>query len=194
MARREAHALCICHGGAILSTRSSESLASLLLVQRVAPAPVDPLKPRAFWALATRTSSLGALLGKTASQSEAELGLEASLSEQVAGRLGVSSQLGPSLEELAERGISAVTGVDESYPSRLRDRLHDGAPPVLYVAGDAALLAEPMLGIVGSRNVDEEGADVARAAARAAVRHRHGVASGGAKGVRSEEQQSELQS
>src|SRR3546814_2417153 len=106
MARREAHALCICHGGAILSTRSSESLASLLLVQRVAPAPVDPLKPRDFWALATRTSSLGALLGKTASQIEAELGLEASLSEQVAGRLGVSSQLGPSLEELAERGIS----------------------------------------------------------------------------------------
>jgi DNA processing protein len=43
-----------------------------------------------------------------------------------------------------------VPFVDERYPRQLRDC--PGAPPVLYVAGDTAVLNDPQLAIVGSRN------------------------------------------
>ena len=54
---------------------------------------------------------------------------------------------------------------------------------MLYIVGDPTLLSADLLGVVGSREVSEEGADVARRAAAEAVLHRHGVISGGAKGV-----------
>jgi predicted Rossmann fold nucleotide-binding protein DprA/Smf involved in DNA uptake len=54
---------------------------------------------------------------------------------------------------------------------------------VLYGAGDAGLLALPAIGIVGSRSVSDEGAEVARSAGRAAAGEGLSVVSGGAHGV-----------
>jgi predicted Rossmann fold nucleotide-binding protein DprA/Smf involved in DNA uptake len=44
-------------------------------------------------------------------------------------------------------------------------------------------LTSPLIGVVGSRNVDEAGADVARRVAEVATRLDAGIVSGGAKGV-----------
>src|SRR5690606_7807722 len=87
------------------------------------------------------------------------------------------------LDALQERGVWAITPFDAQYPAILKDRLGPAAPPVLYGAGDADLLASPGIGIVGSRDVTEEGAEVARSAARAASRGRRSVISGGARGT-----------
>src|SRR5207244_24857 len=72
---------------------------------------------------------------------------------------------------------------DDGYPAALMSRLGTGAPPLLYVAGPADLLATGALGIVGSRDVAPAAADVAQQAARSAVANDLAVVSGGAKGV-----------
>jgi DNA processing protein len=57
-----------------------------------------------------------------------------------------------------------VSFVDERYPLQLRDV--PGAPAVLYVVGDATVLNDPQLAIVGSRNPTAGGRDTAREFAR----------------------------
>lgn len=87
------------------------------------------------------------------------------------------------LEELAGRGIWVRTVADEGYPERLRSRLGTQAPPVLFGVGDPDLLHVGGVGVVGSRDVSPEGAEVARAVAAEAARLGRAVVSGAARGV-----------
>jgi len=80
-------------------------------------------------------------------------------------------------------GIRTITIVDDAYPEAFRTRLGRLAPPVIHVVGDTDLLGDDGVGIVGSRNVREAGADVARRIATEAVRLGRSVVSGGARGV-----------
>jgi DNA processing protein len=57
-----------------------------------------------------------------------------------------------------------LTPDDGAYPEQLR--VLDAPPPLLFVRGDATLLEEPQLAIVGSRNPSAGGIDTARAFAR----------------------------
>jgi len=66
---------------------------------------------------------------------------------------------------LARPDHTLVTLADAHYPPRLR-HIPD-PPPLLYVAGDAALLAHPALAVVGSRSPTPRGAADARAFSRA---------------------------
>lgn len=86
-------------------------------------------------------------------------------------------------DDLGRRGIWALTIADTEYPTQLRQRLDGAAPPVLFGVGNGELLAGHGIGIVGSRDVAEEGAEVAMSAAREAVRLGRPVVSGGARGV-----------
>ena len=80
-------------------------------------------------------------------------------------------------------GISTVTVHDYGYPARLRERLGNKAPALLHVAGQSALLSEPGVGVVGSRGVDQNGAQIATAVAERATSLGFLVVSGGARGV-----------
>lgn len=162
--------------------RSERSLASLLLVHRLAKSSADPLKAGQYWPLFHRVPHLEELLGLAAAEIVQRYELTAELADQIAARLDGATALAFRLDDLEQAGLQALTPVDADYPAVLVDRV-SSPPPVLYLAGDPKLLVSSLLGIVGSRNVDEAGADIARAAAREAVRHGHGVASGGAKGV-----------
>lgn len=86
-------------------------------------------------------------------------------------------------DEMDRKGIWVLTVADDGYPKRLVERLGDASPPVLFGAGDRALLAEPGVGIVGSRDVDSAGGEVAQRLARQAVDLGRIVVSGGARGV-----------
>lgn len=113
----------------------------------------------------------------------AEAGLSAEIIERI-GRL--TSDAAASLlevDELQHKGIWTVTVFDDGYPPFLRQRLGHNAPPVLFGSGSASLLCQPGIGIVGSRNVSEEGGEVAKTLARAAAGLALPVVSGGAKGV-----------
>jgi len=57
---------------------------------------------------------------------------------------------------LAGAGNLGDQPADASYPKRLKTRLKEDAPPVLYGCGDVALLENGGLAVVGSRHVDDE--------------------------------------
>ncbi|MDI9243766.1 DNA-processing protein DprA [Marinobacter sp. CHS3-4] len=65
------------------------------------------------------------------------------------------------IRDCQAQGIDITTLEDEIYPSCLR-QIHD-APLVLYSKGDRALLSQPQIGIVGSRNASRAGLEHARA-------------------------------
>lgn len=96
----------------------------------------------------------------------------------LAGTLSVFVEL----DALASRGIWVLTTADPGYPARLR-ALGEAAPPCLFGVGEANLLEAGGLAVVGSRNVEPEGAAVAQEMARAAVAAGLAVISGGARGV-----------
>ena len=165
-----------------MTRRSNTSLAALLLTQRLVDADADPLRAAEYWPLLERVDDPGALLGRAADDLAVQLG-DAELATRVAARFDAATAFAFELERLEQTGIRVVASVDEDYPARLVERLGAAAPPLLHVVGSIGLLGGPALGVVGSRDVSPEGAEVAADAARAAVAHGWGVASGGAHGV-----------
>jgi predicted Rossmann fold nucleotide-binding protein DprA/Smf involved in DNA uptake len=163
--------------------RSQTSLAALLLTQRLVDVPAEPLKASEYWTVIERAPDPGSLLGQDAAEIARLSGLPADLAERVARRFDAATAFAFALDEAEQSGLRVVPSTDDDYPSRLVDRLGRGAPPLLYVAGEPGLLSSRLLGIVGSRSVDEAGARVAADAARHAVGQGFGVVSGGAKGV-----------
>ena len=69
------------------------------------------------------------------------------------------------------------------YPQRLKKRLGEDAPPVLYGCGDASILDAGGLAVVGSRNVNETLIEYTEDAGRLAAAARRAVISGGARGI-----------
>jgi len=57
-------------------------------------------------------------------------------------------------------GADLLTPELDAYPARLREL--PAAPPLLFVRGDKALLSEPQIAVVGSRNPTAGGAETAR--------------------------------
>jgi len=89
------------------------------------------------------------------------------------------------LEGWSNRGLWVISRSDEElYPRRLR--ASRSSPPVLYGAGDVALLARGGLAMVGSRDADAETLDFTQRAATACAEQGVQVVSGGARGVDSE--------
>jgi predicted Rossmann fold nucleotide-binding protein DprA/Smf involved in DNA uptake len=151
-------------------------------------APTKPFGPRGWARIADRLSQRGGEPGSLLAMTDQELGqLFDDPKPDDADRLGRllarSGQLGFELDRLASLGIWVRTLADAGYPSRLRTRLGPDAPPVLFGAGETSLLERGGVGIVGSRDVDDDGADAARHLAAAVARGNDVVVSGGARGV-----------
>ena len=94
-----------------------------------------------------------------------------------------SMQMSLGLETLSKDGINLITIMDARYPLLFRKKLKDKTPPVLYYIGDISHANKIGIGIVGSRNVSDEGADFARRLAKQAAKEKLVVYSGGARGV-----------
>ena len=62
-------------------------------------------------------------------------------------------QLTYALESFKRQGIDVVTCFDPGYPSRLKRKLGDDAPPFFYRCGSGALLDRPAVAIVGIQGV-----------------------------------------
>lgn len=87
------------------------------------------------------------------------------------------------LEKWQRSGLWVLSRSDAAYPVRLKKKLGQSAPPLLYGAGDTALLDAGGLAMVGSRDVSEQALEFTRNVACACARDKLGVISGGAKGV-----------
>jgi predicted Rossmann fold nucleotide-binding protein DprA/Smf involved in DNA uptake len=91
--------------------------------------------------------------------------------------------LSQALERWNQRAIWVVSRADSGYPRRLKARLRDDSPPVLYGCGDPAILDTGGLAVVGSRNVDEALLDYTEGVGELTARAAKTLVSGGAKGV-----------
>lgn len=82
-----------------------------------------------------------------------------------------------------QRAIWVVCHRDEAYPQRLRERLKDKEPAILYGCGDRTLLNAGGLAVVGSRHVNEDILKYANRIGNLAASAERTIVSGGARGV-----------
>ncbi len=107
-------------------------------------------------------------------------GLESARVESLIAR---GTALALALEKWQRSGLWVLSRSDAAYPRRLKKKLGQSAPPLLYGAGETSLLDAGGLAVVGSRNASEVALEFTRDVARACARDGLGVVSGGAKGV-----------
>ncbi|WP_312798200.1 DNA-processing protein DprA, partial [Tianweitania sp.] len=81
------------------------------------------------------------------------------------------------------RAIWVVSRADAEYPRRLKARLREDAPAVLYGCGEMGLLETGGLAVVGSRHVDDALIDYTMSIGGLAARAGSTIVSGGAKGI-----------
>lgn len=76
-----------------------------------------------------------------------------------------------------------ITRVTEYYPVHLRRRLGLDSPGVLWAKGDMTLLQQPMVALVGSRDLQEENRKFAAEVGRQAALQGYVLVSGNARGA-----------
>ena len=106
--------------------------------------------------------------------------IEESRLQRLLGRGFLLSQV---IERWQARAIWVISRADAEYPRRLKARLRENTPAVLYGCGDIGLLDSGGIAVVGSRHVDESLIDYTMAVGRLAARARRTLVSGGAKGI-----------
>ena len=104
-------------------------------------------------------------------------------SERLKSLLARGFLLSQAVERWQARAIWVVSRADAEYPRRLKARLKEDAPPVLYGCGDAALLDMGGLAVVGSRDVDERLVEYTEGIGRVVAKAKRTVISGGARGI-----------
>ena len=188
--------------------RHDDSLATVLLVSRLCAQDVRPFKASEYWSLldtigaapvpsaghaegagpesgagAQAVEGLSVVLGQSGDRLMHNCGLPEDLAGRIAGLVERATAVAFELDRLEQSGITTLTAFDEHYPRLWLDRLGSKAPPMLHAAGSLDLLDTPGLGVVGSRDVSQEGGEFAKEVARIAARRGLSLVSGGARGV-----------
>ena len=91
--------------------------------------------------------------------------------------------LGLALEKWHRAGLWVMTRADVDYPERLKRRLRDESPPVLFGCGERQLLDPRGLAVVGSRDATDEDLQLAQSIGREASSQGYNLISGGARGI-----------
>jgi len=91
--------------------------------------------------------------------------------------------LSQALERWTSRAIWVISRADASYPRRLKAKLREDAPPLLYGCGDSSLLDVGGLAVVGSRHVDETLLTYTQDTGVLVASAGFGLISGGARGI-----------
>ena len=106
--------------------------------------------------------------------------------EMAAGIVALLSEerlLNGYLKRAAACDCVPVTRISDGYPLLLRKRLGLDSPGCLWVKGDAALLQQPAVSLVGSRDLREENREFAREVGRQAAVQGYVLISGNARGA-----------
>ena len=145
----------------LLSLTEYNRLARLLREKQLQPA--DLLGPNASAAVQILAPSFG--------------------QQRLDGLLARGFLLSQAVDRWAARSIWVVSRADSTYPRRLKTRLREDAPPILYGCGDATLLENGGLAVVGSRHVDEALTAYTEEVGRTVAAAKRSVVSGAAKGI-----------
>jgi predicted Rossmann fold nucleotide-binding protein DprA/Smf involved in DNA uptake len=162
---------------------NSQSLAVLLLANRLVDVDVKPFSSRDVWKLRSRFPDFSVILDLSAEQLMSEHDCPSDEAERIKRLCNSATALTFELERLEESGIRVVTFLDEEFPQRLLGTLQTKSSVFVLIAGNADLLNEVSRGIVGSRNASADSIEAAQSAARTAVRRGEHVVSGLAKGI-----------
>lgn len=103
--------------------------------------------------------------------------------ERLRRLLGRGFLLGQAVERWQARSIRVVSRADAAYPARLKARLKENSPPILYGCGNLSLLEREGLAVVGSRNADDALRDYAAGVGGLAAAAGVVLVSGGARGI-----------
>ena len=91
--------------------------------------------------------------------------------------------LSQAVERWHSRAIWIVSRADPQYPKRLKSRLREHAPAVLYGCGNIGLLESGGLAVVGSRHANDSLIDYTMEIGGLAARSGSAIVSGGARGI-----------
>ncbi|MBI2849820.1 MAG: DNA-processing protein DprA [Chloroflexi bacterium] len=103
--------------------------------------------------------------------------------ERLTRLLGRGFLLSQAIERWQARSIWVVSRADSEYPKRLKERLKEAAPSVLYGCGDADIFNTGGLAIVGSRQVVDVLVEYTESIGRLTAQSHRTVVSGGARGI-----------
>lgn len=168
-----------------LNTQAILLLTAPLIAGRGAASP-DLLSPGEYKRLARHLREIQRQPADLVSPDAAEIlracqpVIDESRLQRLLGRGFLLSQV---IERWQARAIWVVSRADADYPRRLKARLREDAPAIIYGCGDMALLETGGLAVVGSRHVDDSLIDYTMAVGRLAVRAGRTLVSGGAKGI-----------
>ena len=87
------------------------------------------------------------------------------------------------LETWFRQGVWILTLADPDYPEKLKKKLQDAAPPVIFGMGSKHLLKNRSVAVVGSRNADHRMLSLTHNLARELVKNDIQIVSGGARGI-----------
>jgi DNA processing protein len=104
-------------------------------------------------------------------------------SDRLKRLLGRGFLLSQAIERWQTRAIWVASRADTFYPKRLKSRLKEDAPAVIYGCGEMGILNSGGLAVVGSRNVDDELIAYTESVGRLAAEAERTLVSGGARGV-----------
>lgn len=97
--------------------------------------------------------------------------------------LGRGFLLSQAVERWHGRAIWVISRADPNYPSRLKAKLKEDAPPALYGCGDPQLLESGGFAVVGSRHVDEALLEYTAKVGQLIAQSGRSLVSGGARGI-----------
>ena len=111
---------------------------------------------------------------------ECRINLETERLDRLLGRGFLLSQ---AVERWRTRAIWVVSRADAGYPRRLKKRLGENAPPILYGCGDSSILNTGGLAVVGSRQVSDTLISYTEDVGQLAAAAPRTLVSGGARGI-----------
>lgn len=118
--------------------------------------------------------------GATDELSEWDLDLD---TERLIQLLGRGFLLAQAMERWQARAIWVLSRADSGYPLRLKKRLGEESPPILYGCGDSSVLGTGGLAVVGSRSLTDMLIEDTEAIGRLTAEAHQTLVSGGAKGT-----------
>ncbi|MCW2279212.1 DNA-processing protein DprA [Heliophilum fasciatum] len=123
------------------------------------------------------------------------IGLPSAQITRIEFLLSRSGQLSIELNRLSNLGIWITTRAEKDYPSKLKKRLGQKCPLVLFGSGNRDLLFSPTtaVAVAGSRDVDEKGIRFAEMLGHRCAKEGLLLVSGGARGIDSIAQNAALQ-
>lgn len=103
--------------------------------------------------------------------------------ERVTTLLNRGNSMAIALERWQNSGIWVITRADAEYPSKLKKKLGQKAPPILYGAGNKKIFNTRGVAIIGSRDASIEDLDFTFKLGEKLAFSGYSVVSGGARGV-----------